>query len=140
MYKELIDVPLIIFDSSLSEGQVSDTLVSTIDVSPTIVHLFGLEPEDRFEGHSLLPLDQYPNKGVFGEATDKHGSSEMGDEKEVHFYREGDLKIIYYERSEAWELYDLKSDPMEHTNIVDRHPAAEDLKKKVLPRVGRWNR
>jgi arylsulfatase A-like enzyme len=138
MYKELVDVPLIIYDSVRNEGQVSDMVVSTLDVSPTILHLFGLEPEDRFEGSSLLPLDQYPNKGVFGEGTDKHGSSESGEEKEVHFYRENDLKIIFYEGKGSWELYDLKSDPRELNNIINSHPAAAALKEKILPRVGRW--
>ena len=139
MYRELIDVPFFIYDPSLTRGVVSDQVVSTIDVAPTILHLFGLEPEDRFEGQSLLPLDTYQDRGVFGEATDKHGSSEQAEDKEVHFYRKGDLKIIYYERTESWEMYDLQQDPQERNNIVEQFPeAAAPLKEKILPRVGRW--
>ena len=141
MYRELIDIPLFIYDPSLPNGVVCDKLVSTIDVAPTILHLFGLEPEDRFEGQSLLPIEAYQERGVFGEATDKHGSSEQAEDKEVHFYRQGDIKIIYYERTEAWEMYDLQQDPKELNNIVDKFPeVSAPLKEKILPRVGRWNR
>ena len=141
MYRELIDIPLIIYDPSLSEGVICDKLVSTLDLAPTIIHLFGLEPEDRFEGQSLLPIESIQERGVFGEATDKHGSSEQTDDKEVHYYREGDIKIIYYERTDTWEMYDLRQDPKELNNIISNFPAvAGPLKEKILPRVARWNR
>jgi arylsulfatase A-like enzyme len=95
---------------------------------------------NAFQGHSLLPLEDYPVKGVFGEALDKHGSQEKGEEKEIHYYREGDLKIIYQERDDSWELYDLKTDPKELNNIVETSPSAEAMKQRVRPRVKRYQR
>jgi arylsulfatase A-like enzyme len=95
MYSELVHIPLILYDAAREKGEVCETLVSTLDVSPTIVYLLGLPSVKEFEGHSLLPLQDYPVKGVFGEAVDKYGSHEKGEEKETHYYREGDLKIIY---------------------------------------------
>jgi muconolactone delta-isomerase len=74
---------------------------------------------------------------VYGEAVDKHGSQEKGEEKEVHYYREGDLKIIYRERDDSWELYDLKKDPKELNNLIGSSPLAEAMKEKVKPRVRR---
>jgi len=138
MYSELVNVPLIIYEPSREKTEVCDTLVSTLDISPTMVYLFGLNPVDAFEGCSLLPLQDYPTQGVFGEAVDKHGSKEKGEEKEVHYYCEGDLKIIYCERDDSWELYDLKADPKELTNIVETSSFAEAMKQKVRPRVGRY--
>lgn len=138
MYAELVHVPLILHEPGRERGETCDALVSTLDVSPTIVHLFGLGPVEAFQGHSLLPLQRYPVHGVFGEAVDKHGSQERGEEKEVHYYREGDLKIIYRERDDSWELYDLETDPGERTNIVASSPHAEGLKQKVKPRVRRF--
>ncbi len=114
--------------------------MSTLDVSPTILFLLGLNPMNAFQGHSLLPLEDYPVKGVFGEALDKHGSQEKGEEKEIHYYREGDLKIIYQERDDSWELYDLKADPKELNNIVETSPSAEAMKQRVRPRVKRYQR
>jgi len=140
MYSELVNVPLMIYEPQRREGVVSDTLVTTLDIPPTIVYLFGLEPVEAFEGHSLLPLEEYRERGVFGEAVDKHGSFEKGEEKEVHYYREGDLKIIYRERDDAWEMYDLESDSKEVRNIVDTSPRAEQMKEKIRPRVRRYRR
>ncbi len=140
MYAELVHVPLIIFDSQREKEERCDTLVSTIDVPPTILHLFGLNPIEAFQGHSLLPLKEYPIRGVFGEALDKHGSEEQGEEKEVHYYREGDLKIIYRERDDSWEVYDLKADPKELHNIITLSPEAERMQEIVRPRVRRYKR
>ncbi len=140
MYSELVDVPLIIFDPALSEGRVYEKLVSTIDVPPTIIKLFGFDPVDRFQGSSLLPIEDYPIKGVNGESISKYGEKEKGDEKPVYFYREGDLKIIYRETNDSWEMYDLKVDPKEQNNIVNVSPAAEEMKKKLKPRIRRWER
>jgi len=83
MYSELIEVPLFIYDPSRGEGEVCDRLVSTMDIPPTIAYLFGVDPPEVWQGHSLLPLDNYSGRGVFGEALDKRGSEEKGDEKEI---------------------------------------------------------
>ena len=138
MYSELVNIPLIIFDPTLSEGKVCDKVVSNLDVPPTIIHLFGLEPVSKFQGHSLLPIEDYPIKGVYGEAIDKYGEREKGDEKPIYFYRERDLKIIYREANDSWEMYDLKEDPGEKNNIVNISSEAENLKKTLTPRVQRW--
>jgi len=138
MYSELIDIPLLIYDPNKDKGEVCDTLVSNVDIPPTIIHLFGLEPVPGFEGHSLLPLKDYPQKGVFGEAIDQHSQRGGDINRDVYFYREQDLKVIYRANLATWEMYDLKEDPGELNNIVDTSPAAEDLKKKLMPKVRRW--
>lgn len=138
MYAELVHVPLIIYEPARENGEVVDTLVSTIDIPPTIVYLFGLSQVNAFQGHSLFPPEDYLEKGVAGEAVDKHGSQEKGEEKEVHYYREGDLKIIYHERGDSWELYDLKADPKELHNIIETSPYAERMKQVVRPRIRRY--
>ena len=138
MYSELVQVPFLIYEPDRTQNLICDSLISSLDIAPTILYLFGLNPEPNFEGISLLPLEAYPEKGVFGEAADKYGSREKGDEKEVHYYREGDLKIIYCETTERWELYDCKSDPQEKNNIIDQYPDSEIMKNKIIPRVNRY--
>ena len=138
MYSELIDIPLTIYDPNKDKREVCDTLVSSIDIAPTIVYLFGLDPVDKFEGHSLLPLAGYPRRGAFGEAIDQK-SQQGGDiDKDIYFYREADLKIIYRANLDTWEMYNLKEDPQELTNIVDTSPMAAGLKSRLQPRVRRW--
>ena len=138
MYSELIDMPLLIYDPNQDKEEVCDTLVSNVDIPPTILHLFGLEPVSGFEGHSLLPLEDYPQKGVFGEAIDQRSQRGGDINKDVYFYREEDIKIIYRANLDTWEMYNLKEDPKELNNIVDTSPVAGELKSKLKPRVRRW--
>ncbi len=138
MYSELIDVPLIIYDPSLVQGRVSDNVVSTIDVASTIAYLFDIGRVGQFQGHSLLPLEEYDVEGVYGEAIDKHGTTEHGATTAVFFYREGDLKCIYREKDNSWQLYDLKADPRELNNIFESSPDAKRMKTRLIPRIQRW--
>ncbi len=138
MYSELIDIPLLIYDPNKDKEAICDTLVSNIDIPPTIVHLFGLEPVAGFTGYSLLPLENYPDNGVFGEAIDQRSQRGGNIDKDIYFYREGNLKIIYRADLDIWEMYDLKEDPRELNNIIDTSSAVEKLKSKLKPRVRRW--
>lgn len=140
MFQELVNVPLIIYDPLMNEPAVSDNIVSTLDVPPTIAHCFGVDPSPAWEGKSVLPLDEYDVPGVYGEAIDKHGNHEKGDEKEVHYYREGDLKIIYREFDDTWQLYNLKDDPEEKNNIAGQTTETEYMMKKIIPRVNRFEK
>jgi len=138
MYSELVEVPLLIYEPERKQNLICNELVSSLDIAPTILNLFDLKPEPNFKGVSFLPLEAYVKKGVFGESVDKRGSREIGDEKEVHYYREGDYKIIYRETDNSWELYDCKSDPREKINIISHYPDVEVMKSIILPRVGRY--
>jgi len=138
MYSELIDIPLFVYSYDRVKAEVCNTLVSNIDIPPTINYLFGLEPVEDFEGHSLLPFEDYPKKGCFGEAIDKIGNKEEETDKPVYFYREDDLKIIYRESDDIWEMYNLKEDPKELNNIIDTSSMAKDMKEKLKPRIRRW--
>jgi len=136
MYAELIDVPLMIYDQSLGRPVVCDKLVSNLDIPPTILHLLGVEPCEAFQGRSLLPAADYPEKGCFGEAVAKRGRQEPTD-RPAYYYRQGDLKIIYDGTDESWRLYDLAADPKELGNVVETHPDAERMRSKLQPRIDR---
>jgi arylsulfatase A-like enzyme len=137
MFKELIDVPLFIYDQSLPAGKSVDKVISTLDVSPTIASMFGINNVEEFFGDSLLPLENLEDRTVFGEAFFKHGSKENNNPKEVHYVREGSLKVIYNENDNSWLMFDIAADPEEKVNIVESHPDAEKLKNKIKPRIRR---
>jgi len=136
MYSELIDMPLVIYGAD--ETGVCDTVVSNVDIPPTIVHLFGLDPVGNFAGHSLLPLAGYPDSGAFGEAIDQHSKKGGDIDRDIYFYRNGDLKIVYRANLDSWEMYDLKEDPRELNNIIATSSQTEEMKNKLKPRVRRW--
>jgi len=137
MYSELIDTPLFIYGTGKS-GEC-DALVSNVDISPTIAHLFGADPAPNWEGRSLLPLDQISPKGCFGEAIDQKSKKGGDMDRDIYFYREGDLKIIYRPVENRWELYDIAADPTEKNNVIDSHPRAEEMKTVLKPRARRWS-
>jgi arylsulfatase A-like enzyme len=139
MYAELIDVPLMIYNADRQQGEICDRLVSNLDIPPTILHVFSLGPPEAFEGRSLLPLDSYEEKGCFGEALDQRSKKGGDINKDIYYYREKDLKIIYRADLDSWEMYDLKTDPGELDNIVEKSPDAQRLKGRLKPRVKRWS-
>ena len=138
MYSELISIPLLIYSNNRTQSEVCDKLVSNIDISPTILYLFGLKPLKAFTGHSLLPLENYPQKGIFGEAIGKTGSHEKETDKPIYFYQENDLKIIYREANQSWEMYNLSEDSQELNNLTKASTKSEYMKKKLMPYINRW--
>ena len=138
MYSELISSPLLIYRYNRTQGEVCDKLVSNIDISPTIIYLFDLEPTKSFKGHSLLPLENYPQKGVYGEAIGKTSSHEKETDKPIYFYQEDDLKIIYREDDQSWEMYDLNRDPQELNNLINTSLKGKEMKEKLMPQINRW--
>jgi len=53
MFSELLDIPLLIYESDRSAGEVCDTLVSNMDISPTILRMFGIAHSDDMDGRVL---------------------------------------------------------------------------------------
>jgi arylsulfatase A-like enzyme len=136
LYSELIDVPLLIVGAG--QNAVCNTLVSTLDISPTVLHLFGVESPKSFQGQSLLPLSRYSENCVFGEAIN-HKIVKGGDiDTDVYYCRQGDLKLIYRANTGRTELYDLKEDPGETNNLADLSPETARLKMMLTPRIRRW--
>jgi len=136
LYSELIDVPLLIYGAG--EKAHSHDVVSSIDISPTILHLFGMESNPAFQGRSLLPVSRYPEKCAFGEAI-SHKSIKGGDiNKDIYFCRQGDTKLIYRAGNEQAEMYDLKHDPRELNNIAGASQETANLQSKLKPRIRRW--
>jgi arylsulfatase A-like enzyme len=116
MYSELIDIPLLIYGAG--ESSYRDGVVSNIDISPTILHLFGIESHPSFKGQSLLPASKYVERCAFGEAIDQKSVKGGDISKDVYFCRMGDMKLIYRPNSQSLEVYDLKKDPGELNNIA----------------------
>jgi len=138
-YSELINVPFFIYHPARTQEEVQDTLVSNLDIPPTIVHLFGVGQVEEFKGHSIIPLGEYPKtRGCFGEAVGKRSAHEKKEDRPTYYFHDGQYKVIYTEGTDTWEMYDMKEDPGEHRNVVDTSPVAEKVKKILEPRIRRW--
>ena len=152
--------------SKIPAGSTCDELASTIDILPTVAHLIGAElPEHKIDGENIVPL-------MMGEP-----NAQSPHEYFYHYYGGGELQAIrdrqwklffphqyrtlggrpggtgglpsnYSQAKAGLELYDLKNDMSEKTNVAEEHPeivarlqaAAEvaraDLGDKLTDRVG----
>jgi arylsulfatase A-like enzyme len=137
MFSELVHIPFLVYNHGSDAGPTCDTVVSGVDTSPTVVSLFGLEPEANFQGQSVLPVDGYQSKGSFGEAVGKLSHKIKETDRPVYFYRENDIKVIYRVEEDSWEMYDIAVDPGETKNIIDSSDKADEFKAKLQPRINR---
>jgi len=120
LYDMDIMVPLIIKLVN-EKTHVSNKVVRTIDVFPTILDVLKLKTSDNLEGESLFPLNELKDREALTEAV-------AGDRKSI---RDGQWKYIWtgtnpmfgfnFGEARVNELYDIKSDPDERENIISKN-------------------
>jgi arylsulfatase A-like enzyme len=123
LYEGGLRVPLIVkWPQAIKAGGLSETPVCSIDVLPTLVELCGLMPPAEIDGVSLAPLltksAALPARSLFWHYP--HYSNQGG--RPGGAIRDGDDKVIEFYETGRLELYDLKADPGESTNLIDRFP------------------
>ena len=130
-YEESIRIPLIISNPKFAPGIVDD-LVLNMDLAPTILDLAEVPVSNlEAQGKSLLPL-------LRGEATDWRESfiyeyfpEHIGPDFRFFALRNQQYKLVLYpDRAEWNELYNLSKDPYEVNNLY-MDPAFEDLRNQL---------
>jgi len=128
MYKELINVPLLVYNGSFHPSIV-DKPVSLIDLPPTICSMFEVEPAPSFKGKSLYPFEDIKPYTLYGEAMGKIGHKEQDTDKPIHYIVEDGIKAIFKEDGSLWEAYDTGDDPLDTKDISSK--LSEDIKDKL---------
>ena len=139
LYEEFVRVPLVIKWPAGSGGYVprEDMPVSLIDIVPTLVDGLGLADEPfEFQGRSLLPLvfndDRRPQTSY---AYTRGVASAAALPRRVRAYWQGRYKLIAYETTGRFELFDLLADPGETVDLA----GAEPLRARYLLQQLRFN-
>ena len=142
LYDEGIRVPLIFRHPKLPKKKI-ETQVQLTDILPTILEFLNIPLMGRIDGVSLLPLireDRQVRKYTFGESS----KSYFGGYKRVYFdglkgkwrmIRTDEWKLIYipHPEQDIYELYNLKNDPFEKNNLIDKETKiAESLKQNLF--------
>jgi arylsulfatase A-like enzyme len=122
-YQGLVRVPFIWSDptDSTSVGGRSAALSGTVDIADTILDRVGLAAFNGMQGRSLLPAV----KGVTANERDDILIEEDGQRTYLGFAGPTrartlvtrDWRLSIYDSAEWGELYDLKADPQETTNL-----------------------
>jgi arylsulfatase A-like enzyme/Tfp pilus assembly protein PilF len=126
VYEPTMRVPFIISGSGLGvQGSASDALVRLIDLAPTALDLVGIAPPASFEGRSIAPASAEERSG-YVEAMDANLTRTWAPLTGIvtRDYKLIDLPIP--------ELYDLRADPRETTNLYSRDAARARTLESLL--------
>ncbi len=145
LYDENIKIPLIIrYLPAIPKGKVIKTQVSQVDVMPTIFKMLNFKCPGKIDGISLLPLikeEKIDFKEETYAETLKCGWQVLkGDKRRIWCIRTPNWKLIYYSnplnlKENYYELFNLKNDPYEKINIIDKNP---DIYKKLKGKLDNW--
>ena len=122
-------VPLVIAGPGTAKAGECFRAVELLDIYPTLMELTGVKGPDGLEGRSLVPLLKNPAAQVDRVAITTHNRGNHAVRDDRYRY------ICYADGSE--ELYDLREDPREWTNLIGNAGMTE-VKARLqsrLPRV-----
>lgn len=155
LYAESARCPLIVVDPRLPEirrGVTPDTLLSAIDLAPTMLELAGCKIPSAMQGQSMVPAFRDPaavlHDAVFIEnhftrmgwgsnPESKRMKEELGNFESRAVVTDR-YKYIRYDNTNpvVEELFDLKDDPGESANIV-ANPEMEDVLEQMREHMRR---
>jgi len=121
-------IPLIVRGPGIAAGTSVDEIVLNIDLFPTIAELAGIAAPPFVDGHSIAPLLAGSDRGwrdvVLIEGFGKETESNEGTETSTPPFRALRSKEILFTEYETGEreLYNLREDPYELTNIARQAP------------------
>lgn len=114
-------------------GESADLLM-TIDIAPTFLELAGLEVPEDMQGESFVEV-------LKGEKGQRDLLYYHYDEDGIHNVTphfgvsDGRYKLIrFYNKVNAWELFDMQQDPHELKNVFD-DPAYREVQEHMLEKL-----
>ena len=120
-------------------GEECDALSAHLDIYPTLAEITGAslsnDVKKQVEGRSLLPLLKNP-KAEWPDRTLVHHVGRWGKGQAAEAkYKKCAIQNSQFSLVDNKELYDLKDDPGETTNIIDKHP---DVVAKLRATYDQW--
>lgn len=122
LHEDVTRVPLIISIPGMKTRE-TDAIAELLDIYPTLADLTGISIPQTVQGESLVPILQNLNSSVKSSAI-----SIVGGNKGIALREEKFSYMCYEDGME--ELYDMKNDPLQFTNLVD-DPSYENQLKQM---------
>jgi len=115
------------------QGAITHAPGYLIDIMPTLLEISGAQYPEKFNGHTLHPLEGKSLLPVF-QTGDRDGHEWMFWEHENNCaVRWGKWKAIQRYGTDHWELYDLDADRTETRNLAAERP------ELVTQLTGKWH-
>jgi choline-sulfatase len=130
-YEASCGVPLLIRAPGVSRPGVCDAPVSQVALLPTLAELCGVAVTSRMDAPGIR--DQLENPAAKRDAP-VFAEYDLGKPQAKYMIREGSLKYTFWTH-DMEELYDLRADPKEMTNLALRKEYAQTtaaMKSKLL--------
>lgn len=119
-----------------------NSVVSSIDIAPTILHACGIEPTTSMQGVNLLDQDAVRERGTVFGAAYTHDAVDVNDPRKNLKYAyviSGKWKLILPAepnvQDETAELYHIIDDPNEQQNLADQHV---EKVRELRTRIKQW--
>jgi arylsulfatase len=138
-----IHTPAIFVGPGIRPGTINKALTHVMDITPTLLDFVGVSQVGvdtartilPIRGHSLLPLLRARTNAVRSAGEDLNWELFFG-----RAIRRGDWKAVYLKPdttpgsvSSRWELFNLKADPGETTDLAQKYP------DRLAELVKAWN-
>jgi len=134
LYDELIKIPLMIkMPSSIRAGEIISHQVRLIDIMPTLLEILDMDIPESFQGESLLRLIKKGRENEIWPAFSEE--THWGDELKA--VRESCYKFITNDALDAFQLYNLCSDPGEKKDLANTE---KEKARKMRRIIIRWMR
>jgi arylsulfatase A-like enzyme len=136
MYEESLRMPFMIrWPQRIKAGSVSRSMILNVDFAPMMLDAAGLKVPQDMQGRSFLPILE-GRRPANWRTSMYYRYYHPGDHNVAAHYgvRTERYKLIYFNKLDQWELYDLKKDPQEMHNVYS-DPGYKrillDLKKEL---------
>lgn len=139
LYEEAVRVPLVIsWPGRIDAGRVESSVVSLLDLAPTVTKLLGVRTPPEFEGRAILP-EAGPETAVYLQRRYYRnpvvrGQPVAGPRTAIVL---GKWKYVSTPQQQSFELYDLDADAGElHNLALNGHPGVA----KLAGLLSRWEK
>ncbi len=127
------------WDGVLKPGRDIDALTAHIDLFPTFTQLAGAKlprKMQKLDGRSMVPLladadAKWADRHLFTH----QGRWQKGEDPELSKYTKCAVRNERFRLVRSEELYDIKADPGETTNVIDEYP---DVAKAMRAEYETW--
>ena len=138
-YEQAARIPLLIAAPAGPQGKLTDSLVETVDVFPTLAELAGLPAPPNVDGRSFAQLLKNPDTPHRDHVIHVYPRNAAGRGQMLgRAIRTAQHRLVEWkpiggpENSAVYELYDYSADPDEHTNLAEQQPDLVRSLRKLL--------
>ncbi len=124
LWERTTNVPFFWAGPGIPKGKTTDLTVSLLDAQKTLIDLCNLPPRSDIDGESLKP--------IFQDLENVKDRTLVIADYDSYAVVNRDWR--YISRPDGEELYDLRKDPNEWSNLAG-HPEYADLKKKFAEKI-----